>query len=203
MLLLCLGGALAGHGVLLVFGAEEAHRWQQAQLQLPPAVAPMAVTVRHLGAAPHEDDDSRVVARSPQVSSPEPPASAPVAAAERAEPAEAVPEAGPVVAPVVYVPRGLLTVAPVARKPVVLVWPDGWPAQASYTAVLKLFLDEQGQVERVEPDGDPVLPEPLFEQARQAFMAAGFTPGQLNGQAVKSWVRVEVTFDSGSPPRGH
>jgi len=202
-LLLCLGGALVGHGVLLVFGAEEAHRWQQAQLQRPPAVAPMAVTVRHLGAAPQEDVDSRVGARSPQVSSPEPPASAPVAAAERAESVEAVPEAVPVVAPVVYVPRGLLTVAPVARKPVVLVWPDGWPAQTSYTAVLKLFLDEQGQVERVEPDGEPALPEPLFEQARQSFMAAGFTPGQLNGQAVKSWVRVEVTFDSGSPPRGH
>ncbi len=200
VLLLCLVGALAGHVVLLVLGAEEARRWQQAQLQVPPATAPQPVTVRHLGPGPAETAAARQAVDTPRIVHPARPASASAAAPVPADVPDVV---APVAAPVVYVPRALLTVPPVARKSVPLVWPDNWPAQASYTAVLKLFLDEQGQVKRVEPDGDPVLPEPLFEQARQAFMAAGFTPGELNGQAVKSWVRVEVTFDSGSRPPGH
>lgn len=84
-----------------------------------------------------------------------------------------------------------------------LQWPANWPLRRSYSAVLKLYLDEQGRVERVEPDGDGVLPGPLFESARQAFMAADFKPGEVNGQVVKSWMRVEVNFEAGdvqSPP---
>lgn len=100
--------------------------------------------------------------------------------------------------PTVYVPRAMLSVGPVARAPVLLVWPPNWPLRRAYTAVLRLYLDEQGRVVRVEPDGDVVLPELLFETARQAFMAADFTPGQLNGQAVRSWTRIEVSFDSES-----
>jgi hypothetical protein len=83
---------------------------------------------------------------------------------------------------------------------VLLQWPPNWPLRRTYTAVLKLYLDESGRVERVEPDGDAVLPEPLFESARDAFLAAEFSAGQLNGQAVKSWIRVEVSFETGDRP---
>jgi hypothetical protein len=109
--------------------------------------------------------------------------------------------AGPV-EPAIYVPRALLSVAPVARGPVHLLWPQNWPLKASYTAILKLYLDEQGRVERVELDGGATLPEPLFESARQAFVSAGFAPGELDGRAVKSWIRVEVSFESETSPAG-
>ena len=96
-----------------------------------------------------------------------------------------------------YVPRPLLSVAPEPVIPVVIAVP---PAAAAgrligrYSAVLALYIDEEGRVRRVEAES-PALPEPMERAARQAFLAARFSPGQVAGQVVKSRIRVEVVFD--------
>ncbi len=94
-----------------------------------------------------------------------------------------------------YVPRPLLTVPPVAQAPVLIGEPTGATQTGRYVGILSLFIDEEGRVQYVAAD-EPALP-PLYEQAaRDAFIAARFSPGQVDGRAVKSRVRVEVVFDS-------
>lgn len=191
----CLAGATLAHLALLASGAQALNDWKLELLLSRAADTPAALKVRVVAepaagpAVPAEEPPLPVTAAPGPVAQPSPPELA-------AEPAPAPQAAPPVAEPPVYVPRALLSVGPVARTPVLLQWPSNWPMRRSYTAVLRLYLDEQGRVERVEPDGDASLPEPLFETARQAFMAADFSPGLLNGQAVKSWVRIEVNFES-------
>jgi hypothetical protein len=45
----------------------------------------------------------------------------------------------------------------------------------------------------------PGLPGPLQVAAREAFLAAEFRPGELDGHPVRARVRLEVTFDAGLP----
>lgn len=93
-----------------------------------------------------------------------------------------------------YVPRPLLTVPPVAITPVIFAAPEGEMYRGRHVGVLSLFIDEHGQVQHIVID-EASLPE-VFEQAtREAFMAAQFAPGEIDGTAVKSRVRVEVIFD--------
>ena len=93
-----------------------------------------------------------------------------------------------------YVPRPLLTVPPVARTPVIFAAPEGEMFRGRHVGVLSLFIDEHGQVQRIEADAAS-LPEAFEQAAREAFMAAQFAPGEIDGAAVKSRVRVEVIFD--------
>ena len=99
--------------------------------------------------------------------------------------------------PSMYLRRGALTRAPQVQTPVALSYPvfeDD--RQGHYTAVLALFIDEAGQVRRirVEPPG---LPDALEGAARRAFLAARFTPGEVDGRPVRSLIRIEVQFDRG------
>jgi hypothetical protein len=189
----CLAGAALAHLALLASGAQALNDWKRELLLSRSTGVPTALKVRvvaepaALPTAPAEEKPLPAAATSGPLPSP------PELAAGPGPTPQAAP---PIVEPPVYVPRALLSVGPVARTPVLLQWPSNWPMRRSYTAVLRLYLDEQGRVERVEPDGDAALPEPLFEAAQQAFMAADFSPGLLNGQAVKSWVRIEVNFES-------
>ena len=93
-----------------------------------------------------------------------------------------------------YVPRPLLTVPPVARTPVIFAAPEGEIFRGRHVGVLSLFIDEHGQVQRIEAD-PASLPEAFEQAAREAFMTAQFAPGEIDGAAVKSRVRVEVVFD--------
>lgn len=98
-----------------------------------------------------------------------------------------------------YVVRSLLTLPPVPLAPVVIDFPDFKGEANRYVAELTLFIDESGVVVRVKAEGD-VLPPPLEEAARNAFMRARFRPGELTDLgAVKSRIRVEVVFESGAP----
>ncbi|MFY8116546.1 MAG: hypothetical protein ACOVLH_01960 [Roseateles sp.] len=101
-----------------------------------------------------------------------------------------------------YLPRDLLSVGPAPQETVLLAWPAQSPLRGSFRGVLRLFIDDEGQVRRVEA-ADAELPEPLFEAARQAFMAVRFSPGELDGRAVRSLIRVEVSFESESLPLAH
>jgi hypothetical protein len=95
----------------------------------------------------------------------------------------------------VYLPRPQLTIAPTLTSPVLLNAPEGDTEIARHVGVLALFIDQSGRVHHIQAE-EPRLP-PAFERiAREAFMAATFTPGQLDGQEVKSRIRIEVVFDN-------
>lgn len=188
----CVAAALLLHLALLVSGAQALGDWKREHLLPQPTLTPQALKVRSV---------TGQAAVTPSMDAPRP-VQTTLAAGGAVAPLQPVELAsvtlpGTVYEPAVYVPRALLTVAPVARAPVLLDWPANWLTRGSYRGVLKLYLDEQGRVERVEPDEDMALPGPLFETAREAFMAASFSPGELNGQAVKTVMRVEVEFDDG------
>ena len=95
-----------------------------------------------------------------------------------------------------YVPRPLLSVAPLSKAPIILNTPPEVEAGGTRVqGVLALFIDEEGVVQGIEAQ-EPHLPSAFERAARDAFMAARFSPGELNGRAVKSRIRVEVVFDS-------
>lgn len=88
------------------------------------------------------------------------------------------------------------------RRPRVLseVQPE-FPAtdfvSVSGSVVLRLLLDESGGVDRVVVERSE-LPSSFQESAAAAFSKASFAPGEIDNFAVKSEMRVEVTFDSGA-----
>lgn len=96
-----------------------------------------------------------------------------------------------------YIPRPLLTQAPVALTTVLIESPASQAPAGRYTGVLSLFIDEEGHVREVRGE-PPSLPPEMEEAGRAAFLQARFKPGELDGHAVKSRVRVEVVFD-GTP----
>lgn len=94
-----------------------------------------------------------------------------------------------------YVPRPLLSIPPVAQMPVLIAVPLGETELVRRTGILSLFIDDEGLVQHITANA-PFLPSAFEQAARDAFMAVRFTPGQIDGQAVKSRVRVEVVFDN-------
>lgn len=115
-----------------------------------------------------------------------------------------VPSAAPVAAPQLgpntdgdgeYIPRPQLSVAPIPVAPILLSAPPGIYPPDRITGILSLYIDETGKVHHLI-SSTPPLPAEFEEIAKRAFLSADFHPGQLNGQAVKSRVRVEVVFDN-------
>lgn len=98
-----------------------------------------------------------------------------------------------------YLPRPLLSLVPAATAPIPIDYPPIEGDAGHYRAVLDLFIDETGHVRRVRAEGR-ALPAPLEEAARSAFMSARFTPGEVDGVAVRSLIRVEVSFDHHAAP---
>jgi protein TonB len=109
-----------------------------------------------------------------------------------------------------YLPRQALSRAPAAQETVQLPYPDLAPL-GHWRARLTLFISASGQVQRVRVDqaeqldaseaslaassATPAgLPAALEDSARQAFLQARFSPGELNGQPWASRLRVEVEF---------
>jgi hypothetical protein len=100
-----------------------------------------------------------------------------------------------------YLPRSALSKAPAARGPIDIPFPPGVPTPGRYSAVLALYIDEQGTVRRVRPmDGE--LPGAYEEAARNAFPAGAFRPGEGQGVPVKAVIQVEVVFDDRHGMRG-
>jgi len=99
----------------------------------------------------------------------------------------------------IYLPRSRLSVPPVLSSQVALLWPEAAETQGGhFRAVLALFIDELGVVQKVRVEGSG-LPPALEAVARESFLGASFVPGELQGQAVKSLIRVEVRFDAERP----
>lgn len=121
-------------------------------------------------------------------------AQAPLPTLQLAAPADTEPGADDI-----YLPRSRLSVPPLLRSQVALLWPEGGETQSGhFRAVLALFIDELGVVQKVRVEGNG-LPPALEAVARESFLGASFVPGELQGQAVKSLIRVEVRFDAERP----
>lgn len=93
-----------------------------------------------------------------------------------------------------YIPRPLLSKAPQPREAVFLEWPDFSGEDSHYEAVAALYIDESGLVQAVRLEQGQ-LPEPLLMTVKQTFEGRRFHPGELQGQAVKSRVYIELSFD--------
>jgi len=114
------------------------------------------------------------------------------------EPAAAVNQTVTTVsAGVEYVPRAMLSDVPEPIKPLSVHYPRNGPAEGTFTTVLALFINEEGEVVRVRTDG-ATLPLELDTAAREAFLSARWRPGRMEGRLVKSLIHVEVMFQSGN-----
>lgn len=217
---LCIAVSLAAHLLLL---AMRAPPWPPRQAAQTPHGASSKIQARLLPSEPNARPDittsvrpmahagskpaaetsvpSRPPAPARPAPPPEPSRSAPTTRASDDAPQPALDAEAPTIAKPEgaaiqddYVPRPLLTIAPVAQTPVVIAEPAGEDDGGRHAGILALFIDETGQVQWIEAN-EPLLPEPLERAARDAFMAARFSPGEVDGHAVKSRVRVEVVFD--------
>jgi protein TonB len=95
-----------------------------------------------------------------------------------------------------YLARSDLTVGPKAQGPVVIDYPFFDGEADHYLGEFDLFIDDRGGVVRVVSVTES-FPGLLVQAVRSAFLAARFTPGEVQGRPVRSRVRIEVTFDSG------
>ncbi|MEY4764182.1 MAG: hypothetical protein RI907_855 [Pseudomonadota bacterium] len=111
-------------------------------------------------------------------------------------PPEAMPPQAPAEGEVTWWPRPQLTQPPVPQTLVSLDFPPDDPETGRHRVVLNVYIDEAGHVQRVQlaPDSEPV-PSDYFNAARDAFLATRFAPGEIQGQVVKSLIRMEVVFD--------
>lgn len=94
-----------------------------------------------------------------------------------------------------YLPSRLLTRGPAPQQSIDLFYPELAPT-GHFRAVLTLFIDDQGVVQRVRVDAaqDSGLPAALEEATRQTFLRSTFVPGELDGRPVRSQLRIEVEF---------
>lgn len=97
-----------------------------------------------------------------------------------------------------YLRPSELTSRPV---PIDSIEPQPLPATASKSGrvIARVLINESGRADRVVIESaDP--PGVFDDSVVSAFGSARYRPGMLGGQAVKSQMRVEVTFDEAVPP---
>lgn len=94
-----------------------------------------------------------------------------------------------------YVPREFLSVTPTPLSVIEVPFPESVTNEFRMDVPLALFIDENGVVQRVRVEG-VALPPVLEDAAVAAFRQARFTPGQVDGQVVRSLIKVAVTFEA-------
>lgn len=105
-----------------------------------------------------------------------------------------------IAAPTVYWPRSQLSTQPQLQTTITLTYPEDFEhKQAHYETVLSVYINENGQVDRVEIE-DPEFPESLAQSAISAFQAATYQPGAREHQAVKARIRIAISFDTFTAP---
>jgi hypothetical protein len=93
----------------------------------------------------------------------------------------------------VYVPRGQLTRAPQPLAEVDVPFPQDVSGLVDLRVQVSLFIDETGQVRRVQFDSAAV--PPAFARAVvDTFTRARFSPGEIGRAPVPSQIRIEVEF---------
>lgn len=94
-----------------------------------------------------------------------------------------------------YIPRPQLSIAPAALTPIMIEAPLEQREPQRITGILSIYINESGRVDHINPSGLEEFPE--FEKAAlAAFQGVTYTPGQVQGQVVKSRIRIEVVFDN-------
>lgn len=98
-----------------------------------------------------------------------------------------------------YLPRSLLTRPPAPQQSIDLLYPDLAPS-GQFRAVVTLFIDDRGVVQRVRIDeaDDSGLPPALEDVTRQTFLRSAFVPGEIDGRPTRSRLRIEVEYASES-----
>jgi hypothetical protein len=91
-----------------------------------------------------------------------------------------------------YLPASRLTERPQLIRDIDPEW--RLPGMVLPVVTGTLLINEYGDVDRVELD-TPSLSPMLALDIRSRFIAARFTPGKLNGSAVKTLLRFEVRLD--------
>lgn len=90
-----------------------------------------------------------------------------------------------------------LTLRPQIRDLIQLPWPPGSEHLVGrvFKGRFKVFIDESGQVRRISAEGGTLL-GPMVHVTEETFRGAHFAPGELDGQRVKAWIRIEVEYDA-------
>lgn len=148
------------------------------------AAAPYETTPGRL--APRQRPEARLVAASVSTTSP----AAAAVPDWRTSPADAFAD---------YLPRSALSVGPRPQLPVLIDYPSFASESEHYAGEFEIFIDDSGGVVRVVAE-DPSLPLILVQAVRDAFLPARFAPGEVDGFAVRSRIRIEVVFESRPPP---
>jgi hypothetical protein len=89
--------------------------------------------------------------------------------------------AGPIEVAIEYYSRLALSQPPRPREPVVVDYPYFDGADDHYVGEFDVFIDDTGGVVQVTP-ATPNLPGILVNAVREAFLAARFAPGELQGR---------------------
>ncbi len=101
----------------------------------------------------------------------------------------------PVDAPVFY-PTDQLTVRPQLLDTTELDTPEIKPILASGKIVMKLWINDRGEVIDTEIESSS-LPENFGRSAIAVFKRMRFTPGQRQGKVVGTLMRIELDYDDG------
>ena len=105
----------------------------------------------------------------------------------------------PIPAPTYYT-TDQLTKRPQPTAEAKLDTPETWPIIASGTIILKLWINERGDVISVDVEKTD-LAEIFSRTAVEAFKQLHFDPGEINGRRVGTMMRIEVTYDDGRKPQ--
>lgn len=105
-----------------------------------------------------------------------------------AEPSESSPPKGPL-----YYHVNELSTPPTIVIPPHNIVPDGDDSRIVGAARLRILISDTGSVDNVLVD-ESTLPEDYALQIRNAWLQATYSPGRIDGGAVRSQVEVEIHF---------
>jgi hypothetical protein len=198
----CVMGSIGLHlGVLLPESTATALAPSSAVGGRPPDRS-AGVTVRLQTAARADDTAARTTDTAPQPARAIP-VTIPVTTTDWSTDTLAPPSAGPDATPgavdAEYLPRSQLTRGPAPQHPIDLFYPDLAPS-GHFRAVVTLFIDDRGVVQRVRIDeaDDSGLPHVLEDATRQTFLRSAFAPGEIDGHPTRSRLRIEVEYSTAS-----
>lgn len=99
-----------------------------------------------------------------------------------------------------YFDAALLSIRPRAVTEIHLPEPETNGFAGTLGATLVLYISREGAVSRIDIE-ESSLPPDFEVTTREAFEGAVFSPGRIDGRAVNSRLRIDVTFDGGSSAR--
>jgi hypothetical protein len=160
-----------------------------------PSPGPTAVAIKQ---GPPEPAGMQLVLAAPPVttSTANPPEASALAQRTSRDSTEQAPPPAPAPSPApdVYLPRNALSIAPRPQNIIDIAFPPGLSTPGQHEVTLALYIDENGHVREVKPLSHGFRQD-LFDAARVAFLDARFSPGEVNGRAVKSFIRVTVVSE--------